>query len=171
MTSKKWAQKFYTDDGWCFWLVGNLLQPIRTTTQIWVVNKRHQFGISAFVSQTSFRGETSGGIAKCDCLLRLTMKLRGEVHLQQRPNVTLGKYFKTKNSLSIRRFWGKRGKMEANSPIPLGRPDTQARQRSNKVHSTTVILSPTLMYKVWFEFILKRCTPRWFPSWKHTRKH
>ena len=26
---------------------------------------RHQYGISALVSQTSFRGETSGGIAKC----------------------------------------------------------------------------------------------------------
>ena len=44
-----------------------------------------------------------------------------------------------KFSLSIRRFWGKRGKMEAKkgescsliknlvSPIPLGRPDTQAK--------------------------------------------
>ena len=26
---------------------------------------RHQYGISALVSQTSFRGETSGGVAKC----------------------------------------------------------------------------------------------------------
>ena len=26
---------------------------------------RHQYGISALVSQTSFRAETSGGIAKC----------------------------------------------------------------------------------------------------------
>ena len=31
---------------------------------IWVVT-RHQYGISALVSQTSFRGETSGGITKC----------------------------------------------------------------------------------------------------------
>ena len=36
----------------------------KSTTQIWVVT-RHQYGISAFVSQTSFRGETSGGVAKC----------------------------------------------------------------------------------------------------------
>ena len=35
--------------------VGNLLQPIRSTTQICVVT-RHQYGISALVSQTSFRG-------------------------------------------------------------------------------------------------------------------
>ena len=41
----------------------NLLQPIRNTTQIWVVT-RHQYGISALVSQTSFHGETSGGVAK-----------------------------------------------------------------------------------------------------------
>ena len=39
--------------------VGNLIQPIRGTTQIWVVT-RHQYGISALVSQTSFGGETSG---------------------------------------------------------------------------------------------------------------
>ena len=39
----------------------NLLQPIRNTTQIWVVT-RHHYGISALVS---FRGETSRGVAKC----------------------------------------------------------------------------------------------------------
>ena len=33
----------------------NLLQPIRSITQIWVVT-RHQYGISALVSQTSFWG-------------------------------------------------------------------------------------------------------------------
>ena len=51
------------------WLcrVGNLLQPLRSITQIWVVT-RYQYGISALVSQTSFRGETSGGDAKCPLL-------------------------------------------------------------------------------------------------------
>ena len=44
--------------------VGNLIQPSRSTTQIWVVT-RHQCGISALVSQTSFGGETSGSVAKC----------------------------------------------------------------------------------------------------------
>ena len=44
--------------------VGNLIQPIRSTSQIWVVT-RHQYGISALVSQTSFGGETSGSVAKC----------------------------------------------------------------------------------------------------------
>ena len=37
---------------------------IRSTTQIWVVT-RHQYGISAFVSQTSFHGDTRGDVAKC----------------------------------------------------------------------------------------------------------
>ena len=45
------------------WLKENF-KPIRSTTQIWVVT-RHQYGISALVSQTSFGGETSGSVAKC----------------------------------------------------------------------------------------------------------
>ena len=44
--------------------MGNLIQPIRSTTQIWVV-MRHQYGISVLVSQASFGGETSGSVAKC----------------------------------------------------------------------------------------------------------
>ena len=40
------------------------IRPIRGTTQIWLVT-RHQYGISSPVPpQTSFRGETSGGVAK-----------------------------------------------------------------------------------------------------------
>ena len=52
----------YTSD----WLkqISLAVRPIRSTTQIWVVT-RHQYGISALVSQTSFRGETSGSVAKC----------------------------------------------------------------------------------------------------------
>ena len=41
-----------------------LLQPIRSTDQIFVVT-RHQYGISALVSQRSFRGKTSCGVATC----------------------------------------------------------------------------------------------------------
>ena len=44
--------------------VENLLQPIRSTTQIWVA-MRHQYGISALVAQTTFCGETSGSLTKC----------------------------------------------------------------------------------------------------------
>ena len=52
------ARKFHTDAVllhrlWlCFWLVENLLQPIRINTQIWVVTC-HQYGISALVPQAS----------------------------------------------------------------------------------------------------------------------
>ena len=48
------------------WLnqISHTARPIRSTTQIWVVT-RHQYGISALVSQTSFRGETSGSVVKC----------------------------------------------------------------------------------------------------------
>ena len=44
--------------------VGNLFQPIRSATQIWVAT-RHQYGISSLVSQASFGGETSRSVAKC----------------------------------------------------------------------------------------------------------
>ena len=39
-------------------------QPIRSTTQIWVVT-RHLRGISEVVSRTSFRGETKGSVSEC----------------------------------------------------------------------------------------------------------
>ena len=61
----------------------NLLQPFKSTTQIWVVTC-HQYGISALVSQTSFRGETSGGVAKCRLFLRLaySQPLQSRLQLQ-----------------------------------------------------------------------------------------
>ena len=48
------------------WLnqISHVAWPIRSTTQIWVVT-HHQYGISAFVSQTPFDREKSDGIAKC----------------------------------------------------------------------------------------------------------
>ena len=51
------------------WLrqISHAAQLMRSTTQIWVV-MRHQYGISALVSQTSFGGKTSGGVAKCRLL-------------------------------------------------------------------------------------------------------
>ena len=39
-------------------------RPIRSTTLIWVMTP-HKNGISALVSKTTFRGETSGGVATC----------------------------------------------------------------------------------------------------------
>ena len=62
-------------------------RPIRNTTQIWVLT-RHQCGISVLVSQTSFREETVGGVAKCrlfsqatriqDCLRLTHLERRNE---------------------------------------------------------------------------------------------
>ena len=51
-------QKFHTND---------TAQPIRSSTQIWVVmgHHHHQHGISALVSQTSFCGKTVGGTVTC----------------------------------------------------------------------------------------------------------
>ena len=48
------------------WLnkISNAARSIRSTTQIWVVT-RHQYEISALVSQMSFGVETSGSVAKC----------------------------------------------------------------------------------------------------------
>ena len=54
----------------------NLLQPIRRTTQIWVVT-RHQYGISALASLTSsFRGETGSGVTKCRLFTQATCTWR-----------------------------------------------------------------------------------------------
>ena len=48
------------------WLnqISHVAWPMRSTTQIWVVT-RHQYGICALVSQTSFGRETSGSVATC----------------------------------------------------------------------------------------------------------
>ena len=62
--------------------VGNFFQPIRSTIQIWVVT-RHQYGISALVPQTSFGGETSGGIAKCRQFSQATTEIENLTKLGQ----------------------------------------------------------------------------------------
>ena len=62
------------------WLkqISRAARTIRNTTQIWVVT-RHQYGISALVSQTSFRGKTSGRVA--ECLLFSQARLLLEIHI------------------------------------------------------------------------------------------
>ena len=47
------------------WLkqISHAARPIRSTTQIWVI--RHQYEISALISQTSFRRGISGSVVKC----------------------------------------------------------------------------------------------------------
>ena len=72
VTSEERPQKFHNDDvslpdlGRAFdWLkqISHAARRIRSTTQILIVI-RHQYGISALVPQTSFRGETSDGVAR-----------------------------------------------------------------------------------------------------------
>ena len=74
--------------------VGNLIQPIRNTTQICVV-MRHQYGISALVSQTSFGGETSGTVvASPKCRLFWSISCRWQrIRLSDKAkNPHLGSY-------------------------------------------------------------------------------
>ena len=79
ITSAEWAQNPIMNDdvslptsGYCFWLDEANLQPLRSTTQICVVT-RHQYGIFALVSQTSFRGQTSGVVVKCQLFSQATI--------------------------------------------------------------------------------------------------
>ena len=58
--------------GYCFWLDDNQSEPLRSTPQIWVVT-RHQYGIIVLVSQASFRGQTSGVVAKCQLFSQATI--------------------------------------------------------------------------------------------------
>ena len=73
MTSEKWAQKFHTDDVASDWPnhMGNLLQPIRSTTQIWVVT-RHQYGefLCSFLRR-HFMGKSVVTSQSVVCFLRL----------------------------------------------------------------------------------------------------
>ena len=48
------------------WLkqISHAVRPIRSPTLIWVVTC-HQYGISALISLTSFQGEASGYVTKC----------------------------------------------------------------------------------------------------------
>ena len=75
--------------------MGYLLQPIRSTTQVWEVT-RYQDGISALGPQTSFRGETRGSVAKCllfsqatlyRCRYRRLCRLKPGPHLGRKTQV------------------------------------------------------------------------------------
>ena len=70
--------------------ISNATRPIRSTTQVWVVT-RHQYGISALVSQTSFRGETSGDVAKCWLPLFPPLPYKGAFKQRRRRRLRLRK--------------------------------------------------------------------------------
>ena len=50
--------------------ISHVAQPIKSTTQIWVVT-HYQHGISALILRKSFCGQASGGIAKCTLFIFL----------------------------------------------------------------------------------------------------
>ena len=77
--SEKRGQKFHTASDWLN-QISHAARPIRSTTQIWVMT-RHQCGISALVSQTSFGGETSGSVAKCRLFSQATTLPKVAVNL------------------------------------------------------------------------------------------
>ena len=65
---------------------GNLLQPIKSTIQIWAVT-RHQYKISALIPQTSFiRRETKGGmyVAKGRLFYQAVFEAGSRVYAQLR---------------------------------------------------------------------------------------
>ena len=47
---------------------------MKSASQIWLVT-RHQNGMSALISQTSFRGEANGGVAKCRLFSHMSRSL------------------------------------------------------------------------------------------------
>ena len=112
--------RYYPDLGsvsdWS-WRVRNLPQPIRSTTQTWLVT-RHQYGISALVSQTSIREETSGSVAKC--------------RLFRQASLMLFKCIKRENSLFF--FQGQQNPAK----IVSEHIDLDIRKNNQSVNSTTV---------------------------------
>ena len=80
-----------------------------SSNHIWVV-KRHQYGISALVSQTSFRGKTTGSVAKCRLFSQATRVSNTNV-LEEQLNahavtVDMGKAGPADYSKHILRFVG-----------------------------------------------------------------
>ena len=113
----------YSDLGWATdWLYyeRNLLQPIRSTSQIWVV-MRHQCGISEVFAQKSFHRKTSGVVIKCQlfslALLysvqkKLTScKWRAGFWVMPPPTTSPDKFSKTARSMHLLLTGFRRSKM------------------------------------------------------------
>ena len=123
----KRVQKFRTDDmsipraGSAFWLVEANFQPIRPTSQIWVV-KGHQYGIFVLISQTSFRRETSWGLVKWRLFSQAVIRKDGNDYMNafltvcmtsilplHKGTLPYGYLSNTVTSLLWPLFWGGRG--------------------------------------------------------------
>jgi len=71
ITKCKYDRKYEKDSGRSSKMTSLCKWPIKSTTQICEVT-RHQYGISTFVSQMSFCGETSGGPTRCHLFCQAT---------------------------------------------------------------------------------------------------
>ena len=75
MSKLKTTNGWYPDLGGASgWICEANFQPIRNTTQIRGMT-RHQYGISALVSQTSFRRQITSGVEKCRLFYRAGKKV------------------------------------------------------------------------------------------------
>ena len=80
MTSEKQTQKFDTDGDplskiWVLRLIGKKFASSDENHHSYLGSNYHQYGISALMTQKSFRGETGRGVAKCQLFLNSFLKL------------------------------------------------------------------------------------------------
>ena len=122
--------------------VGNLIQPIRGTTQIWVVT-RHQYGISALVSQTSFGGETSGSVAKCRLFPQPTW-LVDRIRVKKRRGLTLERGKNSKKWLANKKgLSNTKGVNFSKSRLLSSSNLAQAPQFLRSFFTVSIFISPT----------------------------
>ena len=122
--------------------VGNLIQPIRSTTQIWVVT-RHQYGISALVSQTSFGGETSGSVAKCRLFPQPTW-LVDRIRVKKRRRLTLERGKNSKKWLANKKgLSNTKGVNFSKSRLLSSSNLAQAPQFLRSFFTVSIFISPT----------------------------
>ena len=122
--------------------VGNLIQPIRSTTQIWVVT-RHQYGISALVSQTSFGGETSGSVAKCRLFPQPTW-LVDRIRVKKRRRLTLERGKNSKKWLANKKgLSNTKGVNFSKSRLLSSSNLAQAPQFLRSFFTLSIFISPT----------------------------
>ena len=106
MTSDERVQKFHTDDVslphiWVVLLIG--WKFASSTQKHYPDLTRHQYGISAFVSQTSSHGDTTGGVVKCQLFSQASIFAQEE-ELRARKREALMQQSRREAQLSRLRF-------------------------------------------------------------------
>ena len=106
MTCNERVQKFHTDDVslphvWVVLLIG--WKFASSTQKHYPDLTRHQYGISAFVSQTSSHGDTTGGVVKCQLFSQASIFAQEE-ELRARKREALMQQSRREAQLSRLRF-------------------------------------------------------------------